>query len=270
MLEKEALCTGSSSNYPISIGLIRRLRLFYVSPEQNNLVGSTTRGVVLFHNNLRRYEMKKFLFMLFALLVFSTGGAYGYTINYQTGRPVNALSVDNHVISGGMMDGMQIVVTFADNSTESDIWSGTGVVSGSASGGDWSLSLTGNSFLSPWMFTSSVAVKGLSISAFPGDIVFDVIHQPEHTPNSDSGRPFYTINQDLDVSATYSDEVNLQGTFYKDLYATLDISFASDYTGTYQFYTDTDSVTVPTPAPIFLLGGSLSLLGLAGWRRKKA
>ncbi|MCP4689699.1 MAG: VPLPA-CTERM sorting domain-containing protein [Desulfobacterales bacterium] len=214
-----------------------------------------------------------FMITLIALLVGGVGGVHAYTVNHTPGTDVFFQDLTTMVTTGDTMGGMRVTVGFTNGGHQSVSWAGAGDgQTGQASGAGWSLSLSGNSWYAPWVLDASVAIDSISINALSGEAVFDVLWPDEGTPNSDIGWNYDPYGYEtVDVTATYSNRGLVTGNAWGgDLYANLGIVFNAEagFSGHYEFYTDTDNVVVPIPATILLLGGGL--IGLAGWRKRKA
>lgn len=185
------------------------------------------------------------------------------------------------------MNGMEVTVcTLSGCSTST--WSTTGVDAGSASSTGWSLSLSGNSWLSPFTFASTVGVTSFSLNGRPGSTVFDIVFAPILSPLSALGAPFelYGSNADLQdwvVDVNYTDRLLVGGVFYNDLFTVMNVDLsrpqtagAAGFIGTFQFITDTDNsatnspivpvAEVPEPGVLALLG--IGLMALVSLRRR--
>ncbi len=173
--------------------------------------------------------------------------------------------------NGGDSAGMEVKVTFTDNTTSSAIWSTSGI-SGSASSDGWTLSQSGTTFSSPWLFrnNSTKAVSSLFINAITGSTVFDRIAVNEVTPDSADGWEFSVVSGVAPSSFKYSNIVNVVGQpALGDLYAALTINWSSGLANNsfLSFRADTDSAIAvidptdpkPVPVPAAFVG-----IGLAG------
>ncbi len=222
---------------------------------------------------------KTLLFTCITLLIVSVSGAGAYTVGYNAGTDQIIDGIATYVTTGATMNNMRVTVELVGGGSETVHWAAAGVNSGHAVGDGWSLSLSdtgigGNTWYESWVLQTDteeeIAIRSLSIQALPGRTFFDVLYPAEGTPNSDVGRAFWTLSSE-NVSAIYSNRVIVDGQAYGgDLYANLDIVFndAGGFTGGFSFNADTDNVLVPIPATILLLGGGL--IGLFGWRKRKA
>lgn len=184
-------------------------------------------------------------------------------------------------VTGADMAGIEVTVTFENNTTESSIWSvisdngGVSVIDaqgriGGTNASTWSLSQQGYTlggvdqgvFYGLWTFinNNSFGVTNISISGMMAgltSIVFDSIpidsaSPTELTPGSGGGQGFVT--QFPGAVGTYADQVN---PLYNDLFYTLNIDFSNplEQGETMTFFADTDQVSTAVPAP-----GTLAIL----------
>jgi len=216
------------------------------------------------------------LAVVVALLAITSMAHAGATVLYTDGVPHDIISVHDWDTSGEMMDGMKVTAHFVTGGSETVIWADTGPGSGAATGiiNTWSLSESGSTF-SPfsdnWILSSSVALKGLSIYAAPGETVFDVLYGAEGTAGSKNGVPFITgSSPSVDVTATYSDIVSIIGDPpVDDLYAKLGLTFGGNGLTYLTFRADTDNAEgLLIPAPGAILLGSIGV-GLVGWLKRR-
>ena len=179
------------------------------------------------------------------------------------------------VIDGADMAGMQVTATFSDGSTDTQMWSATGIDSGAASAADWSLSLSGETFgdvVSPGTFigawtlenmSTAFGIVGLEIDGAIADIYFDIVDTTIETVGSGVGREF--VADTSDVTASYSNLLSAP-----DLFGTLNIDWDAasmlSAGNAMQFFTDTDKTTVSEPVKsLMFLSGLVALVTL---RRK--
>ncbi len=184
---------------------------------------------------------------------------------------------------GDMMDGMSVTAFFEVGGPETVFWADTGAGAGAALGTGWSLSQTGDTFVSPWTLANATGtgLLGLLIDAGVGDTVFDVDFAPfPGTDGSADGNTFeLTAGGDpYDIDVTYSDRVALIGDPpVGDLWRRLRIVFdgAALRSGdSISYLADTDNLSlagdireVPEPGTIALLGFGVAFVAR---RRRRA
>lgn len=192
-------------------------------------------------------------------------------------NPKDTTGLTGFSTTGAMMDGMTVRVTYGDGSFDTAVWGQVGATSGLASGsGLWTLSLTGDSFFSDWVFSTSTnlqkRVSSIFLDGGPGQTVFDYIGFPEVTPGSGNGYPFTIMSGIADptqVTATYSSPLGIGGNApLGDLFVTLHIDLGSQALAggqSFTFRADTDNALtaivvgdpVPEPFTMALVGGAL-------------
>lgn len=187
---------------------------------------------------------------------------------------------------GDDMDGMEVMVTYDNGTTESSTWLTTLSNSGSAVGNGWSLQINNGSTyeysskFAPWEFTvdQGINISSFLIDAAPGYTIFDTnaFNEP-NTPSSSNGGEFkyYNMFDPNQTTVTYSGLISIAGqTPIGDIYRYMNVDFASAISDvTLTFSADTDSVdslitaAVPEPSTFFLLG--VGMLGITRMYRKK-
>lgn len=222
--------------------------------------------------------MKYKFLLFFAGLLFLFSSPSGVAASY-------IVASITATVDGGDMDGLRATVFFADGTSSTADWLADSPIStsGAAENALFSLSVTGNTYYTPWVLANfagspirSLTLEGLYDFPSPG-IVFDVIASPKLTEGSalggyDMDLP-YSSNEDglpdpVVDTFSYSDEVYLQGEpppDPQDLFATATITFRDDGRlapgGAFFFLLDTDKVeAVPIPGAYLLFGSGLLCL----------
>jgi hypothetical protein len=234
-----------------------------------------------------RVFTRQFLIAL-ALLALSVGSSQAATVNVSS-SPGSLFTTDaltGFSTTGAQMHGMEVTTCFAGGGCETITWDGTVGSSsyGEAVGTGWSLSVAGDTFTSPFTFTTTGAVTSISVNGRPGNTIFDIIDCLGDgivgcsSPGSARGMPFGLsgANPDLTdyiVNVQYTDQLAVGGVFYGDLFTVMNVDFNGDsFTGSFQFISDTDNsafnspivpvTPVPEPAPLLLMAAGLIALSL--------
>jgi hypothetical protein len=187
------------------------------------------------------------------------------------------------LVTGADMIGMEVTVTFEDNSTETLVWEMFTAddsvpysegFSGGVEGDGWYLMQAGDTIgdyvngpLGLWTLgnESAQGIISIFVNALAGNVVFDILYRDDSANGSNTGHPFETISMDP-IGASF-------GSNYMDeLYGTMLLSNRGDEilsAGSRAiFVVDTDIIDVPAPETGFLM---LLLAGLAtACRRNKA
>lgn len=203
-------------------------------------------------------------------------GSANAAIIYQTGTNVSSIpGLTGFATTGAMMDGLSVRAVFAGGLDETLFWADTGANSGGVSGNGWSLSLTGDSFSNPWIFTISPnaslgQLQRLVLDGLNALTVFDRTAPSTGTPGSAQGRDWECFSGLCDdATVTYDYQVSIgAAAAVGDLWQTVSIDFGNvGPRESFQFRQDTDNdariTQVPEPGVIALLGLAVAALGFA-------
>ena len=173
------------------------------------------------------------------------------------------------------MVGLNVTVTFADNSTETLVWTATGIV-----GNGWSLTHgPGSSFSDPFVLVNSsgLAINALVLHGGGSTTLFDRAATVS-TDGTANGRDLlenssFSLSQDIQV--TYFDQIQVTGsTPVGDIFAGLQIEFSDGFasnSGDFSFVADTDTATsllVAVPEPQMAWGLLVALGTVIRIRRR--
>jgi hypothetical protein len=226
---------------------------------------------------------------LAALMAIGTSAAHAApvpsTVSTTPGSDYSVAQLETSATTGATMSGIVVTVTFADATTSSGIWAATSLFDGHAVADGWSLAVNGSTYDNLWHLRNTGTrgtIVGFAIDAAPASVSFDIVASPDlGTPNSDPGRPFGNVDDNLETvtgaDALYSNRLFVGGTFYGDMYEMLSVSLAGglEARGLLLFSADTDNALpgsiTPVPEPetyTLMLGG----LGVVAWvaRRRRA
>ena len=177
------------------------------------------------------------------------------------------------------MVGLEIMVYFANGSTDVGIWTGNGV-----NQNNWSFTLPPNStsFSNPFSLTNNTgsAITRFALHGADSDTFFDRDITPD-TPGTFRGRDvieFTSLQFSQDIDAVFFDEISVAGANPQaDIFAGLDVSFSDGIAangGVFQFVVDTDTslnlVTSTIPEPTSAIQFGIALTLLMSRRRRRA
>lgn len=237
---------------------------------------------------------KSVIFSTTCVLIFGLSGALvqASTINinatdgehYETKHGIRA----DTATRGGDLAGMRVTATFADGSSESDIWERFNFTNGGFDGVNFDMSFGWRNF----ELTNEKTMTSLLLEADLGNSIFDIggygtaiaPFPSVDTPTTKVGYPFEIFGTDTlvgTIEATYSNIVSFVGVDpVGDVYTDLLLDFTGlaggGLDGGLAFKTDLDTLlhagdlqvsSVPVPPTLPLLLSCLGLLGVTRLRR---
>jgi len=233
--------------------------------------------------------MKNKILLIITSIASAAVSASASTITYgeDTGTAYQTPSISTFDTYGNEMSGMDVWVTFSNGSTEHALWEVTGTQAGAATvGGYFTISESGDTYNdSAWTLqnlNTSLSITSFTLFGVGGNTIFDrTFGNQIGTPNSALGKDF-SIAGNYNVTATYSDELNLTGAAaVGDEWEELSVAFAKGTffapDATAHFTQDTDNAAVSgTITPKVPDAGNTSmmlgmgLVGVAALKRRFA
>ncbi|MEM7478525.1 MAG: hypothetical protein AAF483_26380, partial [Planctomycetota bacterium] len=184
-----------------------------------------------------------------------------FILDEEFGQQYSTSTLATFGTHGAIMAGMSVEVTYADATTETQIWTTTGTETGGAFGSSWQITQgPGSTWSNSFNFTttSSTAIVAINLHGAPGNTVFDRQFGGAGTSTSANGKDIFesltNISASQDVLATYYDAVGLlDADPVGDLFAGLRIEFETGlvFGDAFAFITDTDTgqTNLQTPEP---------------------
>lgn len=201
------------------------------------------------------------------------------SVGTSAGTIYNTPAISKFATTSADMVGSVVKVNFANGSSNSAIWTAAGAFTL----GQWALTVSGGTYNNPWVFSNlgSSTITGFSFDGVPGNTTFDIVAAPViDSPSSSYGRPFSDVvgPANLRVSALYTNELKVGGTFYGDEYTKLIVDFGSGGLGagsSMSYRADTDNAVervsaVPEPASWLMMIFGVGAVGFALRRRVRA
>jgi hypothetical protein len=219
-----------------------------------------------------------------AAACFAAASAHAQVVNYFTdGSVANIPALTGSATTGADMSGMSVRASFSSGKSEVLSWAMTGAESGGVTGTGWSLSLSGDSYGTHWLFdfeprSNLGELEQLILNGSTGLTVFDRDLPDEGTPFSGAGVDFrFAAGTCVGcvANAIYGFETSVgAAAALGDLHQSLTINFfkGSGPSDDWQFSQDTDGVvaSIPEPETYALMLGGLGVIGWVGRRRRNA
>lgn len=168
---------------------------------------------------------------------------------------VTNIALSGFQTTGGLMTGLKVRVEYDSvlGATEAS-WITTGPASGRATGPDWQVTASGDTFSATWEFRNlgPNRIKRIRFDGIPGSTVFDRTYNSQFgTPGSFYGQDFQLVSapDDLVITVTYRVPVGVGGAAPinpPDIFRYMDLQFTN--TGglpgnsAFQFNADTDNL----------------------------
>jgi hypothetical protein len=201
------------------------------------------------------------------------------TTNTAAGTIYNTAALTGFATFSANMVGSIVTVTFAGGGTSSANWTAAG-----ASAAGWSLAVPGDTFSSNWTLANlgNNVITGMTFNGVPGNTVFDIVTDPTLSPGSARGGSIGSVDGPLGmtVDALYSNQLQVGGVFYGDLYTQLGLTFGGGGLGggsSLTFVADTDNAEaarggivpgVPEPGTWAMMILGFGTIGFAMRRRR--
>jgi hypothetical protein len=163
------------------------------------------------------------------------------------------------------MVGLEIMVYFADGSSDLGIWTPTGIAQN-----NWSISQGTNQSTFSFPFdmrnNTGLAMTRFTMHGAGSSTIFDrnILPGTSGTANGRDLQEFTSLRFSQDITVNYFDEVQTVGsTPQGDIFAGMDVAFSAGISGSgglFRFRTDTDTVvnqvrsTIPEPTSILQFG----------------
>lgn len=205
----------------------------------------------------------------------------GVTITTTPLPPVDAPGLTGYTTTGANMAGLSVTVAFNGGPDNTFAWATTGATSGGVTTALWSLSLAGDSFGTPWLFSflspnNALQLTHLALNGTTGFTIFDRTDPSPGTDGSAQGLDFAFASGCASCNAlvNYSGQTGIAGADpLGDLWQAVDVTFSGG-TGPrtdFSFVQDTDNdirAMVPEPETYALMFGGLGLMALIARRRR--
>ncbi len=201
------------------------------------------------------------------------------TVANLPGTVFNTAALTGFTTLSSDMVGSLVTVTFLGGGTSAASWTATGIAST-----DWSLTIAGDTFSSSWTLSNlgALAITGLVFDGVPGNTVFDL--DVGSSPGSAGGNTISNVDgpAGMTVDAVYSNQLQVGGTFFGDLYTKLDLTFGGGGLGAggvLTYVADTDNADadrggitpgIPEPGTWGMMIIGFGAVGFAMRRRRTA
>jgi hypothetical protein len=198
--------------------------------------------------------------------------ASGATITYFTdGVQDDIPGLTGFMTTGDLMAGMTVTACFTAGCGPALVWAATGVGSGGVTAGQWSLSVTGDTFnADAWSFVFNAnQTLGQLVSLTLDGAAFTLFDRTDPSPGTDGSAQGRDFNTGIDgfIDVTYHDPVAVipdgpVGDLYHSMTLSSRRAAARGRASSFAGHADNDSrLTAPEPTTLALLG--IASLGLA-------